>query len=224
MEFPKIGDKYRSHFSGGEYEVVRVNEDTRCITLQDFYQQKISIGTGSLDSLFKKIEPEIELGSRWLLHNGRLITVSSKDHGQIKYYFGEAYCFTKVQFSKYEHNFLLDCYPFTGDLNDYDISGDKVVPLAATGTVEITSSDDSVSLEKVGDYIYATPNTGFPDIVCNISSENYVTSKECEMIVQQALSKTFLKASSRNNNEQLVDSRNPPEKKPLWKRILRKLV
>ena len=225
MEFPKVGDKYTSNTSGVEVTVSANNQSIGLVQLcrkSDGYKYNVYLPT--LREAYSKIPLEIELGSRWLLSNGRLITVSGKDHGMIKYYFGEAYCFTKVRFSKYESNFLSECSPFTGDLDDYNTSGDRVVPSAATGTVEITSSDDSVSLEKVGDYIYAAPNITCPDVVCDISFDNYVTSEECERIVKKVLSKTFLKACGSSNSEKPVNSRNPPENKPLWKRILRKLV
>ena len=186
MEFPKIGDKYRSKYNGTTVKVLDVDRGERTVQLEGEIVRKYYMDYWYFRDTYSKIPLEIELGSRWLLPNGRLITVYGKNHGQINYYFGEAYCFTKVCFSKYEHNFLSECSPFTGDLDDYNTSGDRVVPLEATGTVEITSSDDSVTVKTSGDYIISQ------------NAENRVMSTDTGMMFST--------------------------KKPLWKRILRKLV
>ena len=184
MEFPKIGDKYRSKYNGTTVKVLDVDRGERTVQLEGEIVRKYYMDYWHFRDTYSKIPLEIEIGSRWLLHNGRLITVSSKDHGQIKYYFGEAYCFTKVQFSKYEHNFLLDCSPFTGNLDDYDTSGYRAILM--NGSVEVDSNDNPIAVGTSGDCIISQ------------NAENRVVSTDTGMVFST--------------------------KKPLWKRILRKLV
>lgn len=185
MEFPKIGDKYTSNTSGVEVTVSATNQSIGLVQScrkSDGYKYNVYLPT--LREAYSKTLPEIEVGSRWLLPNGRLITVSGKDHGMIKYYFGEAYCFTRVQFSKYEHNFLVDCSPFTGNLHDYDISGYRAILM--NGSVEVTSNDNPITVGTLGDYTISQ------------NAENRVVSTDTGMMFST--------------------------KKPLWKRILGKLV
>ena len=197
MEFPKIGDKYRSNSSGLVYKVIGVNNFTKIITLQGSDKCKIKVENLSLIALYRKIPPKIELGSRWLLPNGRLITVSSKDHGRINYYFGEAYCFSKVRFSKYESIFLSDCSPFTGNLNDYNHNGIK--KKQTCGTREFYSS---TSVDVQGDRL-APFYTG---VITNDGGQFPIYTDH-----------QYLK-------EPVEKPPTNIEKKPLWKRILRKLV
>ena len=154
MEFPKIGDKYRNNNLGHDCVVFDVDKSIDRIQLKDLDGQGCDVSIDSLPIFFTKISSKIELGSRWLLPNGRLVTVSSKDHGRINYYFGEAYCFTKVRFSKYESNFLSECSPFTGNLNDYDVSG-NYAPTVTTASVSVgntcvvpTESEEETNIEQ----------------------------------------------------------------------------
>ena len=184
MEFPKIGDKYRNNNLGRDYVVFDVDKSIDRIQLKDLDGQRCDVSTDSLPIFFTKTISEIEVGSRWLLPNGRLITVSYRDKGQIGYYFGEAYCFTKVRFSKSLSNFLSDCSPFTGNLEDYDTSGCRAILM--NGSVEVTSNDNPIAAGTSGDCIISQ------------NKENRVVSTDTGMMFSN--------------------------KKPLWKRILRKLV
>ena len=186
MEFPKIGDKYRNKNLGRDCVVFDVDKSIDRIQLKDLDGQRCDVSTDSLPIFFTKIISEIELGSRWLLPDGRLITVSNKDHGMIKYYFGEAYCFSRVRFSKYESTFLSECSPFTGNLDDYNISGNYI------------SKASNVSISVDSEYVF--PSEGE---------------------IREIVSDMFEKANNGCDNF-------PPQKaevaKPLWKRILRKIV
>ena len=149
MEFPKIGDKYRNNLSGMYGEIIKVYPNARSVKYKSSNDIVGYLPWSIVGSDYTKISPEIELGSRWLLPNGRLITVSSKNHEKINYYFGEAYCFTKVRFSKYESTFLSDCSPFTGNLDDYDNTGIKREPTCIMGdyyfTIPVAAGGDQLA-------------------------------------------------------------------------------
>ena len=197
MEFPKIGDKYRSKYNGTTVKVLDVDQGERTVQLEGEVVRKYYIDYWYFRDTYTKIPSEIELGSRWLLPNGRLITVSSKDHGMIKYYFGEAYCFSRVQFSKYESTFLSDCSPFTGNLDDYDNTGIKKKPTCGTREFYF-----STSVDAQGDQL-----TPF-----------------CTSILTSDGGQFPIYTGHQYLGEPTTKPPTNIEKKPLWKRILRKLV
>jgi len=197
MKFPKVGDKYCNNLSGVHGEIVKVERSTQSVKYKSSNDIISYFSWSIMASDYTKIPLEIEVGSRWLLPNGRLITVSNKDHGMIKYYFGEDYCFTRVQFSKYEHNFLVDCSPFTGNLDDYDNTGIKKKPTCGTREFQFSASVDAQGDQLAPFYTSITTNDGgrFP-----------------------------IYTGHRYLGEPTTKLPTNIEKKPLWKRILRKLV
>jgi len=213
MEFPKIGDKYYNNLSGVHGEIINVEHSTKSVKYKSSNDVMSYFSWRILTSYYTKIKSEIELGSRWLLPDGRLITVSSKDRGMIKYYFGEAYCFTKVRFSKYESTFLSDCSPFTGNLDDYDTSGNKVIP--PESDFLYYSSDDSVTVKTSGSNVYVSPNT-----------ENVSVSVDSSYVVPSASQIQNIAVDMINEVDAycLPLVKEVEVTKPLWKRILRKLV
>ena len=122
MEFPKIGDKYCDGIGFNKHEVISIDEDRRMVKLRDSRNCEYNIHVQSLNSAYTKIPSKIELGSRWINRNKSLITVISVINDVVKYYYGEEYCFTKVEHSMVKSEFLNCMAELRGNLKDYDIS------------------------------------------------------------------------------------------------------
>ena len=125
MEFPKIGDKYRSKYNGTTVKVLDVDRGERIVQLEGEIVRKYYMDYWHFRDTYSKIPSEIEPGSRWINQHKSLITVISVINDVVKYYYGEAYCFSKIEHNMEKCEFLNCMAELRGNLKDYNISGLK---------------------------------------------------------------------------------------------------
>ena len=133
-----VGEKWKLSSGDTIYEIEQVSCDRRFLTMREGNGDLLSLDTHGLTSSYLEKVEEPTIGSYWIAPNNKLITVLNIIEDRIRYYFGEAYCFTKVEHENTISRFLSEMVPFTGNPDNYDNAGTKKEPNCITGDCYFT--------------------------------------------------------------------------------------
>ena len=134
-----VGEKWKLSSGDTVYEIEHISGDHRFLTLREDNGEMLTVDTYGLTSSYLERVEYPAIGSHWLTPNNKLITVLNIIEDRIRYYFGEAYCFTKVERSMGKSEFLRCMAEFKGKIDDYDISG-NYAPTVTTVSVNVDNT------------------------------------------------------------------------------------